>query len=329
MKNLKLHQPVVVSAVVVPVCLIVAGFVLLMTVTLPSDNLTHTSLQNSGHFVLFALLGYAVLQQFLKILEPDIVKSVLLSAVCLIAMGLVVELLQAGMISRSASKADFMLDIAGISAGFTLYLVIRLAGKGKVLLALLISCVVIPASVVVLAPTLYLFGFDLFRAQLPTVRDFHHPFSLAKIESQGAAEFERVTGKFVSEYGETENYQALRVGFNTALYSGVIFHESPANWSDYTGLRLKIFNSMQSVRHIELRINDSLHNNLYEDRYNTALSVEPGMNLVEVPLELIENMGSGGDAKRVMDINAVSRIQLFTSGSEESFSVDVVLVELF
>ena len=312
-----------------PVCLIVAGFVLLMTVTLPSDNLTYTSLQNSGHFILFALLGYAVLQQFLRVLEPDTVKSVLFSAVCLIAMGLAVELLQAGMLSRSASKVDFMLDIVGMSAGFALYLAVRLAGKGKVLLASLISCVVIPASVVVLAPTLYLFGFDLFRAKLPTVRGFQHPFSLAKIESQGDAEFERVAERFVTEFGKSENYQALRVGFSTAPYSGVIFHESPANWGDYIGLRLKIFNSMQSVRHIELRINDTLHNNLYEDRYNAALSIEPGMNLVEVPLEFIESMGSTGDAKRVMDINMVSRIQLFTAGSEKAFNVDVVLVELF
>lgn len=329
MKNLKLHRPVAIQAVVVLACLIAAGFALLMTVTLPSDNLTITSLQNSGHFILFAVLGYAVLKQFLTLLKPDIVKPVLFSAGCLIVMGLAVELLQAGMLSRSASKADFMLDIAGITAGFAACWVIDLAGKGKTLLASVIGCGLIILSVVALAPTLYLFGFDLFRAQLPTVRDFNHPFSLAKVETQGEAEFERVTGKFVSENGEPEHYHAMRVGFTVALYSGVIFHESPANWSDYTGLRLKIFNSMQNTRHIELRINDALHNNLYEDRYNTALSVEPGMNLVEVPLELIENMGSGGDAKRVMDINAVSRIQLFTSGSEESFSVDVVLVELF
>ena len=172
-------------------------------------------------------------------------------------------------------------------------------------------------------PVIKLVTFDVFRSPLPTIRDFNRPFALEKVESYAGAGLARV----ILELPDGSSVSALRLLFSKTIYSGVIFHESAAKWSVYDSLNIKIFSSLPTSRQIGLRINDRLHNNQYSDRYNASFSVSPGLNELLVPLASVVNMGKNADSARKMDIDDVSRIQIF-SKDVELFAIDIVQIEL-
>ena len=304
--------------------LLVGSFFVLGTVTLPANNLTYSSVQNFGHFVLFAFLGFAVLRSFLGLLHPRWFSALILSTICLAVFGLAIELFQKNMADRTASVGDLVLDVAGIVAGSLVVWIISLFRAGDrwrlslALLGLLAITLLSARSMI------GLIGFDVFRSSLPIVRDFHHPFSTSKVETYGGAEFTWVKGERSGE----DPHTALRVWFTPRDYSGVIFHESGAKWSDYENLSINIFSALPTSRQIELRINDTLHNNRYSDRYNGSFSISPGKNELRIPLISIVAMGENTESQREMDVDDISRIQFFVRNIDEPFALDFVKIEL-
>ncbi len=312
-------------SVVVSAALLVSSFIFLVTVALPANNLTYSAFQNFGHFALFAILGFLVLQQLCGLFRKNIALAVFVSAVSLLVLGLAVEWFQSGLASRTASVNDFLLDVGGIIGGFFAYWSHRLWRSGQRTWSLLLALVVALGGFFAFKPTLGLIGFDVFRPALPVVRGFDHPFSVAKLDSVGGALIERVP--VAQAVGSTE--KALRVVFAAQRYSGVVFYESSLAWSNYKGIRLDIFNRLPDTRQIELRINDRLHNNLYKDRYNASISIMPGLNRIEIPLTSVINMGESESPDRKMNIDDISQIQLFADRSANSFTLDVLRIELF
>jgi len=54
----------------------------------------------------------------------------------------------------------------------------------------------------------------------------------------------------------------------------------------------------------------------------------PGFNELSIPLPLIAAMGNAELSGREMDINDVTRIQIFTNKIESSFALDLLSMEL-
>lgn len=305
--------------------LMLFSFIGLVTVAFPSYNLTYGSLQNFGHFALFAVLAFLVLQLFCGLTKPHYVKSVLISAAILILLGAGVELFQSGIASRTASVSDFVLDVAGITIGFLAYWSRTLYRSGYLGLGVFTSACIVAGSFIAFKPSLALVGFDLLRPSLPVVRVFDHPFATSKIATTGSASYNQVP--IESSPGNT--VQALRVTFFPEKFSGIVFLESPLKWSDYAGVSLDIFNSMSTARQIELRINDRLHNNQYEDRYNGSFSISPGLNEIQVSISTLVQMGRQGLSGRKMNVDDISEIQLFINESETAFTLDILQIKLF
>ncbi len=308
------------SAVVISAALLVSSFIFLVTVALPANNQTYSAFQNFGHFALFTILGFLVLQQLCVLFRQNIMLAVFISAFSLVVLGIAVEWFQSGLASRTASVNDFLLDVGGILCGFLAYWSFRLWRIDLRSGALLLALIVAVSGFCAFKPTLELIGFDMSRPAMPVVRGFDHPFSVAKLDSVGNALIERVI---------VEGGSALRVVFGAEQYSGVVFYESSLEWSRYDNLRLNIFNRMPDTRQIELRINDRLHNNLYKDRYNASFAITPGLNSIEIPLQSVIQMGEAESSGRKMNIDDISQIQLFAAKSENSFAVDVLRIELF
>lgn len=310
-------------SILVLAALLLGSVVLLLTVALPSDNLTSSALQNFGHFALFAILGFLVLRQLRAVFKEQIVRAVLLSTVCLVLLGLMVEWIQTGIDGRTASVKDFVLDIGGMLAGYLTYWsrTLWVSGRWRASLTALLMAIVL--LFIASRSLLVLVGFDFFRPPLPVVRVFDQPFSHNKLELVGAASTQ------LAVHGQDGGGKSLRVLFGEAKYSGVIFHEDGGQWSQYEVLRIKVFNSLQHNRQIELRIEDRLHNNRYSDRYNRSFSILPGLNELRVPLESLVQMGQGSSPRRELDIDDVSRIQIFASEIEKPFTLDILRIELF
>lgn len=307
------------------IALAISSVILLVGVSLPDGNSTFGALQNFGHFLLFALLGWAVLL-IVDALLKDRVRAVLVSGVALFALGLGVELIQSGLDGRDASLFDLILDVAGAIFGFLCYFLLFKRGTGTRGSYFVMGITMLVLLGGALVPVVPLVGFDLMRPSLPVVRSFSHPWADRKVEPVGGAEFVRV------ENQTTGDCCVLQVTFNPAVYSGVIFQEHFAGgaqgWSDFSELNIKVFNSLPDSRQIELRINDRLHNLRYEDRYNGSFLILPGQNELTIPVGLIEEMGSIDPAARRMDIDDITHIQIFANDVETSFTLDLLSIEL-
>jgi len=317
------HSEAKISRTILTLAVLAIGsFLLSVSVALPEGNITYSALQNFGHFLLFAFLGWAVLLLTYRLLNQNFWKAIAITSAGLIGLGLAIELFQSTLVSRSASLNDLLLDIAGVVVGFLMFSLPLSWRQRSWLKALAMASAALAILAVTVRPVVPLVGFDLMRPPVPVIRSFDHLFSGYKIEINGGARYSRVAT------GEPPRCCALRMVFSTAQYSGVIFHERSARWRDYSNLSIKIFNSLPKNRQIELRINDGLHNNLYEDRYNGSFTILPGFNELSIPLSLIASMGNAELSGREMDIDDVTRIQIFTNKIESSYALDLLGMEL-
>ena len=318
MRHLDSNTFLAISAIAV---LVAGGFLLSVSVTLPDGDHTYKALQNFSHFLLFAFLGWAVLFLIHRLMGLQFWKAVAVTAVGLFGLGFAIEVFQIKLASRDASLSDLALDVAGILVGVLLFSMPRLLRQTKKIWAVVASVGMAFTVAVSMKNVIPLVGFDLIRPDIPMVRSFNHPFSVAKIEATGGAQFTK-------EVSKQQECCVLRMVFKPALYSGVIFHERSAHWSDYERLNIKINSYLPDTRQILLRINDRLHNNLYEDRYNGSFTIVPGFNEIIVPLSLIAMMGNTDFAGRKMNVDDVTRIQFFTNKIESAFALDLLSIEL-
>lgn len=99
-------------------------------------------------------------------------------------------------------------------------------------------------------------------------------------------------------------------------YAGTHFRHLVGDWRGYRTLNLSIYNPDADSLRMTLRINDEIHDrteNLYSDRYNGRLMVEPGWNHYRIPLEDIANAPEA----RTMDLAHVNRLLIFATGVSE------------
>lgn len=96
--------------------------------------------------------------------------------------------------------------------------------------------------------------------------------------------------------------------FGEPGYSGITFEEPYPNWSDYRLFCLDVYSDRKDTVSLSLRIDDMHHDFAYNDRYNGALAVGPGLNRFRIPLETIK----WAPARRTTDMKAIRRIILFT-----------------
>ncbi len=318
-----------VRAIAILAALVIGSFLLLVSFTFPEGNRTFSAIQNFGHFLLFALLAWAALSIVLGFFRRQAV-AVAVTGIVLMLLGLGVELFQTGLANRSASMSDFALDVLGILVGCLFFFLVKFFRQGRKYQMFTVGFFLLFLTTIALRPLIPLIGYDLMRADLPVVRSFNHPFAEQKIESVGGAIFKKLPSRVLA--GSNAECCTLHVSFSTARYSGVVFEEDASlragSWSDFESLNIKVFSSLRNTRQIALRINDRLHNNLYEDRYNSVLSISPGLNEITVPLQQIASMGRVGNSGRTMDVNDVTRIQLFTSEVENQFTLQVLSIEL-
>lgn len=103
---------------------------------------------------------------------------------------------------------------------------------------------------------------------------------------------------------------SLKVELNTVRYSGVALKYFPADWEGYRALRVQLFNPGPEDFQFHFRIHDRQHErtgNVYSDRFNTSLTVLPGWNSLEFPLQKVAE----APKKRRMDLTEIAGAILF------------------
>jgi hypothetical protein len=106
-----------------------------------------------------------------------------------------------------------------------------------------------------------------------------------------------------------------RVVFHPKRYPGIRLDEPYPDWRGYTYFQLEIFSELPTPQSITIRIDDSHHNNEYSDRFNRAITISPGLNHIQIPLDDIRLAPVG----REMDLSAMKAVLLFAVNPPEEF----------
>lgn len=85
-----------------------------------------------------------------------------------------------------------------------------------------------------------------------------------------------------------------------------IFIEPYPDWSDYEFLNVKIYSEEDTSLALTLRIDDSQPNSAFEDRFRRQIIINPGMNEIHIPLNMVQN----APPARKMDMTSIHLIYL-------------------
>jgi len=294
--------------------------VYIFTFQVGGHGLVSPSLQDSSHALVFGLATNLLLLIFIpeKAL-PNIVRAKYVLTICCLAFlfGIFIELIQP-LFGRNRSLLDASYDLAGCSAAGLFYWY-KHAEHDRIkptllLIAILqvLSCLIIPASNVwivlqrnLAAPMLVSFD-DLWERSIRSIND---STQLSIVNPPAGWEHPSLVGKFT---------------FGFATYPGISFPYIYGDWSGYSTLTFAVYSEQNKTEVLHLRIHDTQHNQKYSDRYNQAIIIAPGLNVIEIDLNKIKN----SPKSRELDLSRIATIGLFMTKLKDPVTLYIDNIEL-
>ena len=295
--------------------LAVACLVSLLTVTLPSASRTWASVQNVGHFFIFAAMAIVYIRQIMPLLSGKLLHSVVSTAVVLTVIGLLAEFVQSYLPNRNASVDDLARNFAGVLVGLSIYIIFFCRDKIDKQQLVAITLLAVSIFVLVVKPSAELVAYSMFKSGPPEIVSFDDWFVTSMITTTGNA---KSSIDQLKTRTENQPERVLRMDFAQETYSGAVFHRPGKHWPANGDLAIRLYNDGPN-REMALRIHDELHDYQYADRFNTKFNVAPGENTVLIPLEQIEQLGRAS-GNRTMDMQNITELQIF-SGNREPFTL--------
>ncbi|MCG8011587.1 MAG: VanZ family protein [Candidatus Thiodiazotropha weberae] len=291
--------------------------IVLLGTNLPATNHLMFSLQDSGHYLIFALLTLVVLSRYRDLRRQQL--WLLMSLILL--FGILVEAAQAT-IERDPSVYDVLMDILGITAGAVIYRfrIKRSLPPNFALLTLLALSLVAFAM-----PLYWLTVYQVRAAQFPRLIDPDRVITRVLTEGSHGVELRHL--KIPKDWilpVDLEIENCAYVSLLDGRWPGVGTHEPESNWQGYETFDLAIYSDQTKDLSLTLRINDQSHNEQYDDRYNLRLLARPGYNHFSFPLSEIAH----GPKYRSMDMGDISNVLLFSTHENRGAGFCLMSMEL-
>jgi len=276
-----------------------------------SQNLFWGPFHDSAHAVAFFLLVLCINSFMLHIgkLEDRLgFRLALIGSGCFLG-GILIELVQP-LLNRSSSMADIIYNFAGITAAL-----ITIVSKHKhTIYRLALFCIAL--SLLISAFFIPIYGaFTLSKRNelFPVLLDFEHSWQTQLYRAN-----KQTNASLISQPSGWENDSTtLKIDFIEGKYPGFSIPHIAPNWSSYDTLQFEVFSSGSTTRHLTLRVHDLQHDHSYSDRFNKTFQIQPGLNTISVLLSDIQS----APATRVLDLNRIAGVALFSSAPRESFSL--------
>ena len=300
--------------------LFLAVVVYIFTFQVRSRGLVLPSLQDSSHALVFGLATHLLLLIFVPtqpLTNAVRAKYVLIICCSAFLFGIFIELVQP-LFGRDKSLLDASYDLAGCSAAGLFYWY-KYAEHHRTKPTLLLiawlqvlSCLIMPASNVwivlqrnLAAPMLV--SFDALWEQ--SIRSINDRTRLSIVNPPADWKHTGRVGKFT---------------FGFATYPGISFPYIYSDWSSYSTLAFAVYSEQNQTEVLHLRVHDTQHNQQYSDRYNQAIIITPGLNLIEIDLNKIKN----SPKSRELDLSDIATIGLFMKKPKELVTLYIDNIEL-
>ncbi len=252
-----------------------------------SSNLMY-AIWDCGHLVFFIAIVAILSRKF----DVNKWKVTLFISVAVFIGGGLIELIQA-YIGRDGSWSDLLRDMTGTWLGiFWLQRGNLWSWAGRLI------------AIILLIPNLTTLFYET-RFQLNLIHQFPILAGFeSSIETYGHRAAERST-----EF-HTQGQYSLKVDLTTRQYTGIVFNRLINDWSQHQSLAFDIYNAGPDAFTMIVRVNDAQHN-LHgwarQDRFNSALHLEPGWNHFSFAMEDILN----APQKRKMDLTKITWMEIF------------------
>lgn len=128
----------------------------------------------------------------------------------------------------------------------------------------------------------------------------------------------------LSDKHTTSGQKCLKMELYPSPYPGIALNNFEPVWSKHNTLKFDIFNQEEAPLRLTIRVDD-IKNPSYNNRYNHAIVLNPGMNHISIPLNSLVTTGTG----RKINLANVQQVILFLvqPGEKRTIFLDDIRLE--
>lgn len=296
--------------------------VLLVLLLMPMTQTTiwFDAIQDVSHIILFGMLSLLVIETLRRKSRLPILPRYVLTFVMVVFFGIASEIIQ-NYTGRDPDIGDVMRDAGGEFIALALYaltdLQIRWGNRSGGWIKKLLLYSAICLFLVMLFPFFRtIAAYDARNKQMPELCNFKNPLQSTFVKTKNAVfQIQRISN--------SHQAPGISLMFLPGNYSGLIINEPYPDWRPYRNLILTITLPDLDSAAVQLRIDDAIHNEQYEDRFNGTMLLHTGINNIKIPLQTIQN----GLKSRPMHMNKIRSLMIFAN-TEKSFLITINRIAL-
>jgi hypothetical protein len=236
-----------------------------------------------------------------------------------LGLALLTEMLQSFSATRHPEVSDVVHDLIGAMCGLGLFFTYDPQVTGKwaqwrqfprhMIIRL---CVVLVIGITLLPVVGWTYAYWDRADRFPSILQFASVWEMKFVK---ASDSELQVVPPPVGWKKLVNDKVGRVVFHPKRYPGIRIDEPYPDWRGYAYFQLEIFSELQAPQSITIRIDDLHHKNKHSDRFNKAITISPGLNHIQIPLNDIRQ----GPVHREMDFSAMKAILLFAVNPPKEF----------
>lgn len=326
-----MNSPIRTSAQIVVQVLCLLGVLSLLWIPVPSQTFLWKAVNNFAHVPLFALVAILLLRGARMWNEATArapLRQYRFAMAGVLGFALLTEVLQSLSATRHPEMSDVGRDLLGATCalGWSVTCDQQMSGKWaqwrKFPRSVIIrSCVVLILGLTLLPVAGWTYAYWDRAQRFPDLLQFssYWEMKFVKASDSNLQLVPPPTG-----WKKSAEDRVGLVTFHTKTYPGIRINEPYPDWRGYSHFLLDVFSEIPTPQSITIRIDDIHHNNEHSDRFNKAITISPGLNHIQIPIDDIRQAPVG----REINLSAMKAVLFFAVNPPKEFSLYVDSIRL-
>jgi hypothetical protein len=318
------------SQAVGPVLLLL-GLLSFLFIPVPSHTFFWKAVNNFAHVPLFGIVAILLLnvsRMLFTVWSWPPIRYYVVAMMGALALALLTEVLQSFGATRHPEVSDVVRDLVGAMCGLGLFCTYdsQMSGKWPNWRQFPLRTIIRLSVVLVIGITLFpvvgwTYAYWDRASRFPSILQFASDWEMKFVK---ASDSELQVVVPLVGWKKSAEDKVGRVVFHAKTYPGIRIDEPYPDWSRFSHFQLDIFSELTSLQSLVIRIDDLHHNNEHSDRFNKAVTISPGLNHIQIPIDDIRLAPVG----REMDLRAMKSVLLFAVNPREEFTLYVDNIHL-
>jgi len=296
----------------------------LLWIPVPSHTFLWKAVNNFAHLPLFGIVAIVLLnlsRMLFAALKWLPIRHYVVAMMAVLVLALLTEVVQSFSATRHPEASDVVRDLIGAMCGLGLFYTYYSQVSGKwpswrqfPLRSIICSCVVLVIGITLLPVVGWTYAYWDRASRFPSILQFASDWEMKFVKASDS-ELQVVVPPV--GWKKSAEDKVGRVVFHAKRYPGIRIDEPYPDWRRFSHFQLDIFSELTSLQSIVIRIDDLHHNNEHSDRFNKAVTISPGLNHIQIPIDDIRIAPVG----REMDLRAMKAVLLFAVNPREEFTL--------